>query len=115
MCSQEGRSLYRNARDGTLNPWTVTMEDPLCTLEEAFKQVDPSVGFNIEVKFDDIDETSDVELQRVIYPIVESVRQHSNGRRIYFSSFHPDAVHLLRSLQSTYPVKKKYLHTKITN
>ncbi|KAH8959931.1 hypothetical protein BDL97_06G102600 [Sphagnum fallax] len=102
--AKEGRSLYRNARDGTLNPWTVTMEDPLCTLEEAFKQVDPSVGFNIEVKFDDIDETSDVELQRVIYPIVESVRQHSNGRRIYFSSFHPDAVHLLRSLQSTYPV-----------
>ncbi len=71
MCSQEGRSLYRKARDGTLNRWTATMEDPLCTLEEAFKQVDPSVGFNIEVKFDDIDETSDVELRRVIYPIVE--------------------------------------------
>jgi glycerophosphodiester phosphodiesterase len=102
--AKEGRSLYRKARDGTLNRWTATMEDPLCTLEEAFKQVDPSVGFNIEVKFDDIDETSDVELQRVIYPIVESVRQHSNGRRIYFSSFHPDAVHLLGSLQSTYPV-----------
>jgi hypothetical protein len=46
---------------------------------------------------------------------IQSVRQHSNGRRIYFSSFHPDAVHLLGSLQSTYPVKKKYLHTKITN
>ncbi|CAM6022585.1 unnamed protein product [Sphagnum balticum] len=102
--AKEGRSLYRKARDGTLNRWTATMEDPLCTLEEAFKQVDPSVGFNIEVKFDDIDETSDVELRRVIYPIVESVRQHSNGRRIYFSSFHPDAVHLLGSLQSTYPV-----------
>ncbi len=46
---------------------------------------------------------------------IQSVRQHSNGRRIYFSSFHPDAVHLLRSLHSTYPVKKKYLHTKVTN
>jgi glycerophosphoryl diester phosphodiesterase len=46
---------------------------------------------------------------------IQSVRQHSNGRRIYFSSFHPDAVHLLGSLQSTYPVKIKYLHTKITN
>ncbi|CAM6032434.1 unnamed protein product [Sphagnum compactum] len=98
------RSLYRKARDGTVSQWTATTEDPLCTLEEAFKCVDPSVGFNIEVKFDYIEETSDLELQRVIHCTVEIVRQHSNGRKIYLSSFHPDAVHLLGSLQSTYPV-----------
>jgi glycerophosphoryl diester phosphodiesterase len=87
-----------------VSQWTATTEDPLCTLEEAFKSVDPSVGFNIEVKFDYIEETSDLELQRVIHCTMEIVRQHSNGRKIYLSSFHPDAVHLLGSMQSTYPV-----------
>jgi hypothetical protein len=93
-----------------VSQWTATTEDPLCTLEEAFKHVDPSVGFNIEVKFDYIEETSDLELQRVIHCTMEIVRQHSNGRKIYLSSFHPDAVHLLGSMQSTYPVWKQYLH-----
>ncbi len=41
---------------------------------------------------------------------MQIVRQHSNGRKIYLSSFHPDAVHLLGSMQSTYPVWKQYLH-----
>ncbi len=54
-----------------MSQWTATTEDPLCTLEEAFKRVDPSVGFNIEVKFDYIEETSDLELQRVIHCTME--------------------------------------------
>jgi hypothetical protein len=54
-----------------VSQWTATTEDPLCTLEEAFKHVDPSVGFNIEVKFDYIEETSDLELQRVIHCTME--------------------------------------------
>jgi len=54
-----------------VSQWTATTEDPLCTLEEAFKCVDPSVGFNIEVKFDYIEETSDLELQRVIHCTME--------------------------------------------
>lgn len=54
-----------------MSQWTATTEDPLCTLEEAFKSVDPSVGFNIEVKFDYIEETSDLELQRVIHCTME--------------------------------------------
>lgn len=47
------------------------MEDSLCTLQEVFENVDQSVGFNIEVKFDDVLDTSDEELRRVIFPILE--------------------------------------------
>ena len=33
--------------------WDVETDDTLCTLQEAFQQVSPSLGFNIELKFDD--------------------------------------------------------------
>jgi hypothetical protein len=51
--------------------WTATVEDSLCTLQEVFENVDQSVGFNIEVKFHDVLDTSDEELRRVIFPILE--------------------------------------------
>lgn len=76
----------------------------MCTLAEAFKEVVPSVGFNIELKFDDDGLTSDEELNRVIDSTVEEVKRSANGRMIYFSSFHPDAVHILRQKFPVYPV-----------
>lgn len=33
--------------------WDVEQDDPLCTLQEAFVKVEPTLGFNIELKFDD--------------------------------------------------------------
>lgn len=33
--------------------WEVESDDALCTLQEAFQKVEPSLGFNIELKFDD--------------------------------------------------------------
>lgn len=102
--SQVGRALYRRAADGSVNLWTADVEDSMCTLAEAFTQVQSSVGFNIELKFDDDGLTSDAELHRVIDAVVEDVRQYANGRMIYFSSFHPDAVQILRQKMSVYPV-----------
>lgn len=101
---QSGKLLLRRASDGSLRPWTVTIEDSLCTLKQAFEQVHPSVGFNIELKFDDVQPTADEELNRVIDAVIEDVNKYSSGRRIYFSSFHPDAVALLRRKQSSHPV-----------
>lgn len=76
----------------------------MCTLSEAFHEVEPSVGFNIELKFDDDGSTSEEELHRVIDAVLADVKQCANGRMLYFSSFHPDAVHILRQKMSVYPV-----------
>ncbi|KAG0580716.1 hypothetical protein KC19_4G193800 [Ceratodon purpureus] len=102
--SKVGQVLYRKAADGTIGLWTEDVEDPMCTLKEAFTEVQPSVGFNIEVKFDDDGNTSEEELHRVIDAVLEDVRQFANGRMIYFSSFHPDAVQIIRKKMSKYPV-----------
>jgi glycerophosphodiester phosphodiesterase len=99
-----GLSMYRKAVDGSIALWTADVEDCMCTLEEAFAQVESTTGFNIELKFDDDGSTTEAELHRVIDATLEDVRKFSNGRMIYFSSFHPDAVQLLRTKMSVYPV-----------
>lgn len=50
---KEGNSLLRKTKDGKIVKWDVEADDSLCTLQEAFQQVEPSLGFNIELKFDD--------------------------------------------------------------
>lgn len=51
--SKVGKSLFRKTKDGEIISWNVEKDDSLCTLEEAFQKVHPSLGFNIELKFDD--------------------------------------------------------------
>ncbi|KAK9276863.1 hypothetical protein L1049_006400 [Liquidambar formosana] len=48
-----GKPLFRKAKDGRIFEWKVENDDPLCTLEEVFQKVEHSLGFNIELKFDD--------------------------------------------------------------
>ncbi|KAE9605162.1 putative glycerophosphodiester phosphodiesterase [Lupinus albus] len=50
---KDGKVLVRKTKDGKIVQWEVEQDDPLCTLEEAFLNVEPSLGFNIELKFDD--------------------------------------------------------------
>jgi glycerophosphodiester phosphodiesterase len=50
---KEGKVLLRKTKDGKILPWDVEQDAPLCTLQEAFLDVEPSLGFNIELKFDD--------------------------------------------------------------
>jgi len=96
--------LVRKANDGSICKWIVNVQDRLCTLKDAFENVPLCVGFNIEVKFDDEIEVSEAELQRVTGTVLKEVAMYGKGRKVFYSSFHPDAVDLLRKMQTEYPV-----------
>ncbi|GKU92837.1 hypothetical protein SLEP1_g6510 [Rubroshorea leprosula] len=99
-----GKSLFRKTKDGRIFEWKVEKDDPLCTLQEAFQKVNHSVGFNIELKFDDQIVYKEEELTHILQVILRVVFEHAKGRPIIFSSFQPDAALLVRKLQGTYPV-----------
>ncbi|XP_010044857.2 glycerophosphodiester phosphodiesterase GDPD1, chloroplastic [Eucalyptus grandis] len=99
-----GKPLFRKTKDGRIFEWKVENDAPLCTLQEAFKKVDPLIGFNIELKFDDQIEYKEEELTCVLQVILKVVSNYAKDRPILFSSFQPDAAILIRKLQSTYPV-----------
>ncbi|KAG8643902.1 hypothetical protein MANES_11G080100v8 [Manihot esculenta] len=99
-----GKSLLRKTKDGKIVNWNVEKDDSLCTLKDAFQQVDPSVGFNIELKIDDHIVYQEDHLVHVLQAILKVVFENVHDRPIIFSSFHPDAILLVRKMQSTYPV-----------
>ncbi|KAL2560032.1 Glycerophosphodiester phosphodiesterase GDPD1 [Forsythia ovata] len=99
-----GKPLFRKTKDGRIFEWKVEDDDHLCTLHEVFQKVDHSSGFNIEFKFDDNKVYTEQELLRVLEIVLQVVFENARDRPIIFSSFQPDAVQLMRKLQSTYPV-----------
>ncbi|XP_073125359.1 glycerophosphodiester phosphodiesterase GDPD2-like [Henckelia pumila] len=99
-----GKSLLRKMKDGNVVDWNVESDDHLCTLQEAFEKVNPSLGFNIELKFDDNIVYEQEYLIHVLQAILRVIWDHAKERPILFSSFQPDAALLVRKLQSTYPV-----------
>ncbi|XP_043694122.1 glycerophosphodiester phosphodiesterase GDPD2-like [Telopea speciosissima] len=99
-----GKTLLRRTEDQRILSWKVEQDDALCTLQEAFQKVNPSLGFNIELKFDDDIVYQDEELIHVIQAILRVVFEYAKERAIIFSTFQPDAARLIRVLQSTYPV-----------
>uniref|UniRef100_J3LD75 glycerophosphodiester phosphodiesterase n=1 Tax=Oryza brachyantha TaxID=4533 RepID=J3LD75_ORYBR len=99
-----GKPLLRKMKDGRIVNWNVQSDDPLCTLQEAFEKVNPRLGFNVELKFDDNLEYQEEELTRILQAILKVVFDQAKDRPIIFSSFQPDAAQLMRKLQSTYPV-----------
>ncbi|PON61245.1 Glycerophosphoryl diester phosphodiesterase [Parasponia andersonii] len=101
---KEGKSLLRKSKDGKIVEWNVETDDSLCTLQDAFEQVDPSLGFNIELKFDDHIVYDQDYLNRVLQAILKVVFGYAKDRPIIFSSFQPDAALLIRKLQDKYPV-----------
>ncbi|XP_039017904.1 glycerophosphodiester phosphodiesterase GDPD1, chloroplastic-like [Hibiscus syriacus] len=100
----EGKPIFRKLKDGRIFEWKVDQDAPLCTLEEAFQNVDRSLGFNVELKFDDLVDYTEEELSRILKAILKAVFENAEGRAVMFSSFQPDAVLLIRKLQSAYPV-----------
>ncbi|PQP94450.1 glycerophosphodiester phosphodiesterase GDPD1 chloroplastic-like [Prunus yedoensis var. nudiflora] len=91
--------------NGTVFERRVTeLYDSLCTLQEAFEQVEPSLGFNIELKFDDCIVYEQDYLINVFQAILQVVFNYAKDRPIIFSSFQPDAALVVKKLQSTYPV-----------
>src|SRR5438105_1346220 len=133
---QSGKPLLRKMKDGRMLNWNVQSEDALCTLQEAFEKVNPRLGFNVELKFDDNLEYQEAELTRVLQAILKACCSRTNSpcffrnfadkflsnsvkifylqvtfeyakdRPVLFSSFQPDAAQLMRKLQSTYPVSR---------
>ncbi|XP_021823099.1 glycerophosphodiester phosphodiesterase GDPD1, chloroplastic-like [Prunus avium] len=101
---KEGKTLLRKTKDGKIVRWDVEKDDSLCTLQEAFEQVEPSLGFNIELKFDDCIVYEQDYLINVFQAILQVVFNYAKDRPIIFSSFQPDAALLVKKLQSTYPV-----------
>lgn len=99
-----GKPMLRKAKDGSIYEWRVENDDPLCTLEDILQKVDKSVGFNIEMKFDDNKIYEESELKRIIQVTLKIVNKYAEGRPIMFSSFQPDAAQLIRKLQDTFPV-----------
>nr|CAB3446698.1 unnamed protein product [Digitaria exilis] len=101
-----GKPLLRKMKDGRMLNWNVQSEDALCTLQEAFEKVNPRLGFNVELKFDDNLEYQEEELTRILHAILKAcvIFEYAKDRPILFSSFQPDAAQLMRKLQSTYPV-----------
>ncbi|XP_068302790.1 glycerophosphodiester phosphodiesterase GDPD1, chloroplastic-like [Pyrus communis] len=101
---KEGKSLLRKTKDGKIVRWDVENDDPHCTLQEAFEQVEPSLGFNIELKFDDYIVYQEDSLFRVLQSVLQVVFEYARDRPVIFSSFQPDATLLVKKLQNTYPV-----------
>lgn len=58
--------------------WNVQSEDALCTLEEAFEKVNPRLGFNVELKFDDSLEYQEEELTRILQAILKVQILHTS-------------------------------------
>ena len=100
----EGKTLLRKTKDGRILKWAVESDEPACTLQEAFQKVNPSLGFNIELKFDDYVVYQQEHLNNTLQAILQVVIHHAKERPIIFSTFQPDAALLARKLQNTYPV-----------
>ena len=81
-----------------------TIQGPFATLEQAFKRVPITLGFNIEVKYPnkeeaEMDELNNTEMNAFIDAILTVVFDYAKSRSIYFSSFHPDVCLLLHHKQ----------------
>ncbi|CAH9051934.1 unnamed protein product [Cuscuta epithymum] len=99
-----GKPIYRKTKGGTIFEWAVEDDDHLCILKDVFQSVNDSLGFNIELKFDNNRVYTEAELVRVIQVIMKVVLDDAKERVIMFSTFHPDAALLIRKLQNLYPV-----------
>lgn len=67
-------------KDGRVLNWNVQSDDPLCTLQEAFEKVNPRLGFNVELKFDDNLVYQDEELTHILQAILKACIYHSITR-----------------------------------
>lgn len=63
--------MLRKLKDGRIVKWNVETDDCLCTLKEVFEKVEPSIGFNIELKFDDHIVYEQEYLTRVLQSVLE--------------------------------------------
>ena len=87
------------------------IQAPFATLEEMFKKLPKTVGFNIEMKYPMLHEFEDeemdtyaVELNSFVDTVLTKVYDLGQGRNMIFSSFNPDICLLLSFKQPSIPV-----------
>ncbi|KAK8193210.1 glycerophosphodiester phosphodiesterase GDE1 [Phyllosticta capitalensis] len=87
------------------------IQAPFTTLEEMFKKLPESIGFNIEMKYPMLHESEEhemdtygVELNSFVDTVLEKVYDLGINRNIIFSSFHPDICLLLSFKQPSIPI-----------
>ncbi|TID14923.1 hypothetical protein CANINC_004594 [Pichia inconspicua] len=81
------------------------------TLEELFRKVPKSAGFNIELKYPMLDESQmegigqiAPEMNHFLDTILSLVYEKYDGRHVIFSSFHPDICLMMTMKQPSFPV-----------
>lgn len=84
-------------------PWIMEIEDDIPTLGQILSNTPDSLGFNIELKYDEENSCETRRLVAELRAILAVCFEHPN-RRIVFSSFDPDAALLMRAIQGAYPV-----------
>ncbi|KAL1967929.1 hypothetical protein VTN77DRAFT_2346 [Rasamsonia byssochlamydoides] len=87
------------------------IQAPFATLEDLFKKLPKSVGFNIEMKYPMLHESEEeemdayaVELNSFVDTVLTKVYDLGEGRNMIFSSFNPDVCLLLSFKQPSIPV-----------
>ena len=87
------------------------IQAPFATLEDLFKQLPPTVGFNIEMKYPMLHESEEhemdtyaVELNSFCDTVLQKVYDLAGARNIIFSSFNPDICLCLSFKQPNFPI-----------
>ncbi|KAJ0846418.1 putative glycerophosphodiester phosphodiesterase [Helianthus annuus] len=83
---------------------TDEIDDHSCTLAEAFQKVNPCLGFNIELKFDDYVVYEQEYLIHVLQVMLKVVYENAQERSVLFSSFQLNVVLMMKKLQHQYSV-----------
>lgn len=87
------------------------IQAPFATLEDLFRDLPQSVGFNIEMKYPMLHESEEhdmdayaVELNSFCDTVLTKVYDLAGGRHIIFSSFNPDICLCLSFKQPNFPI-----------
>lgn len=87
------------------------IQAPFTTLEQMFKELPSSTGFNIEMKYPMLHETEEhemdqyaVELNSFVDTVLKMVYDMAGKRNIIFSSFNPDICLMLSFKQPSIPI-----------
>jgi glycerophosphodiester phosphodiesterase len=87
------------------------IQAPFATLEDLFRQLPESIGFNIEMKYPMLDESEEhemdtyaVELNLFCDTVLSKVYELAGHRHIIFSSFNPDICLCLSFKQPSIPI-----------
>ncbi|KAK4691943.1 glycerophosphodiester phosphodiesterase, partial [Lecanoromycetidae sp. Uapishka_2] len=100
----KGKGFKANSRGNFI-------QAPFTTLEEMFKKLPESIGFNIEMKYPMLHESEEqemdtyaVELNSFVDTVLTKVYDLGKKRNVIFSSFNPDICLLLSFKQPSIPI-----------